>query len=95
MTILELIILVISLAAVALAIGYFRQKGQKSLAQLTEVYYDNESEQVPEVDILHELYDKDLRPIAVKEVKEVKSEFPIDASKKKRKYYPKKPKTSI
>jgi hypothetical protein len=95
MTILELIILVISLAAVALAIGYIRQRGQKSLAQLTEVYYDNESEQVPEVDIASELYDKDLRPIVIKEVKEVKSEFPIDKPKKKRKYYPKKPKTSI
>ena len=63
MTILQIIILVISLAAVALAIGYFRQRGQKSLAQLTEVYYDNEIHPTSEADIAQQLYDKDLRPI--------------------------------
>jgi len=36
----------------------------------------------------------DLKEV-IKEVKETKSEFPIDKPKKKRKYYPKKPKTSI
>ena len=43
------------------------------------------------------MYNKDLRPIvakkAPKEVKETKSEFPIEQpAKKKRKYYPKKKK---
>ena len=55
--------------------------------------------------LAEELYNKDLRPIVAKKapkkvtevevvkpeiVKEVKSEFPIDKPKKKRKYYPKK-----
>lgn len=63
MTILQIFILIISIAAVALIIGYFTQRQQKSLAQLTEVYYDNESQQLPEVDIAQQLYDKDLREV--------------------------------
>jgi hypothetical protein len=94
MTILELIILIVALFLVALFISYQMQRGTKTMQEFKDDYYNNE--EVQEVaELVQELYNKDLRPIAAKKIKETKPEFPIEAPKKKRKYYPKKPKTSI
>jgi succinate dehydrogenase/fumarate reductase flavoprotein subunit len=96
----DIIILIITIVVIAGVIGAFLTNGQKSLAEMKEDYYNNEEAQEV-VKLTQELYNKDLRPIVakkapkeVKEVKETKSEFPIEQpAKKKRKYYPKKKKT--
>ena len=76
----------------------------------TELPYTKE--ELENIKLAEELYNKDLRPVATKKSKpkvdkelevvepefvpkESKAEFPIDKPKKKRKYYPKKPKTNI
>lgn len=92
----EIIILIGLVVAIATGIGYYMTKGQPSLKEMTEDYHNNEEVQEV-VELAKELYNKDLRPIvakkAPKEVKETKSEFPIEQpAKKKRKYYPKKKK---
>ena len=92
----EIIILIGLVVAIAAGIGYYMTKGQPSLKEMTEDYHNNEEVQEV-VELAKELYNKDLRPIvakkAPKEVKEIKSEFPIEQpAKKKRKYYPKKKK---
>jgi succinate dehydrogenase/fumarate reductase flavoprotein subunit len=92
----EIIILIGLVVAIAAGIGYYMTKGQPSLKEMTEDYHNNEEVQEV-VELAKELYNKDLRPIvakkAPKEVKETKSEFPIEQpAKKKRKYYPKKKK---
>lgn len=92
----EIIILIGLVVAIAAGIGYYMTKGQPSLKEMTEDYHNNEEVQEV-VELAKELYNKDLRPIvakkASKEVKETKSEFPIEQpAKKKRKYYPKKKK---
>ena len=96
MTGFEIIILIGLVVAIAAGIGYYMTKGQPSLKEMTEDYHNNEEVQEV-VELAKELYNKDLRPIvakkAPKEVKETKSEFPIEQpAKKKRKYYPKKKK---
>ena len=93
----EIIILIGLVVAIAAGIGYYMTKGQPSLKEMTEDYHNNEEVQEV-VELAKELYNKDLRPIvakkAPKEVKETKSEFPIEQpAKKKRKYYPRKKKT--
>ncbi len=98
----EIIILIVTIVAIAAAIGAFVTREQKSLKEMTKDYYNNEEAQEV-VDLAKELYNKDLRPTVVKKTpketpveetkKETKSEFPIDKpTKKKRKYYPKKKK---
>ena len=93
----EIIILIVIVVVGAAALGYYMTKGQPSLKEMTKDYHNNEEAQEV-VELAKELYNKDLRPIvakkAPKEVKETKSEFPIEQpAKKKRKYYPKKKKT--
>jgi flagellar basal body-associated protein FliL len=93
----DIIILIIAIVIIAAVVGAFVTNGQKSLKEMTEDYHNNEEAQEV-VELAQELYNKDLRPIvakkAPKEVKETKSEFPIEQpAKKKRKYYPKKKKT--
>ena len=93
----EIIILIGVVVAVVAGIGYYMNYGQPTLKEMKEDF--NKNEEVKEiVELAKELYNKDLRPIvakkAPKEVKEIKSEFPIEQpAKKKRKYYPKKKKT--
>jgi hypothetical protein len=93
----EIIILIIIVVVGAATIAYYMTKGQPSLKEMTKDFYNNEEAQEV-VNLAKELYNKDLRPVvakkAPKEVKETKSEFPIEQpAKKKRKYYPKKKKT--
>ena len=93
----DVIILIITIVVIAAVVGAFVTNGQKSLKEMKEDYYNNEEAQEV-VKLTQELYNKDLRPVvakkAPKEVKETKSEFPIEQpAKKKRKYYPKKKKT--
>jgi len=93
----DIIVLIIAIVVIAAVVGAFVTREQKSLKEMTKDYYNNEEAQEV-VKLTQELYNKDLRPIvakkAPKEVKETKSEFPIEQpAKKKRKYYPKKKKT--
>ena len=94
----DVIILIITIVVIAAVVGAFVTREQKSLKEMSKDYYNNEEAQEV-VDLAKELYNKDLRPIvakkatAPKEVKETKSEFPIEQpAKKKRKYYPRKKK---
>jgi hypothetical protein len=113
MTILESIILIAAITVIALFFSYYMQRGTKTMQEFKDDYYDNE--EVQEVaELVQELYNKDLRPIAAKKASKTIDEelvikatgtdepyVPIENStepakpKKKRKYYPKKPKTSI
>jgi succinate dehydrogenase/fumarate reductase flavoprotein subunit len=94
MTGIEIIILIGLVVAIAAGIGYYMNYGQPTLKEMKEDF--NKNEEVKEVvELAKELYNKDLRPIvakkAPKEVKEIKSELPVEQpTKKKRKYYPKK-----
>ena len=81
MTILTSITLVIAIFAVALFIAYQVQKGSKTLEEMRSNFYENEEIQEA-VEI-------------VKEAVEQTSTEEVTKPKKKRKYYPKKPKTSI
>lgn len=65
MTGIEIIILIVVVVIVAGAIGAFVTRDQKSLAELTKDYYNNEEAQEV-VDLAKELYNKDLRPIVAK-----------------------------
>ena len=96
--------------AVAIAIAaYLTYTFHKNDELPTELPYTKE--ELDNIKLAEELYNKDLRPIVVKKAKpkvanelnvveaefipkESKPEFPIDKPKKKRKYYPKKPKTN-
>jgi paraquat-inducible protein B len=154
MTIIEIIVLILTIVGLAGVIGYQLTKGQPYLKDMVQDVKDIE---VKTEQVANELYNKDLRPIvakkapkkekvieqvesmkkvidahdtlfeeiarvtsqditqevvekvveiakitpeattvnleaAVEKVKETKSEFPIDKPKKKRKYYPRKPK---
>jgi Sec-independent protein translocase protein TatA len=100
MTILTSIILVAVIVVGISFLAYYMQKGTKAMSEF-KMDFDNNKEAQEVVKLTQELYNKDLRPIVakkapkeVKEVKETKSEFPIEQpAKKKRKYYPKKKKT--
>ena len=97
MTAIEIFTLVLVILFVAAGVGYNYSKHHGSLKDMVEDVKDIEV-QVQQVE--DELYNKDLRPIVAKKsttksTEETKSEFPIEKPKKKRKYYPKKPKTSI
>lgn len=81
MTILTSITLIIAIFAVALFIAYQVQKGSKTLEEMRSNFYENEEIQEA-VEI-------------VKEAVEQASTEEVARPKKKRKYYPKKPKTSI
>lgn len=81
MTILTSIILIAAIFAIALTIAYQVQKGSKTLEELRSNFYENEEIQEA-VEI-------------VKEAVEQASTEEVARPKKKRKYYPKKPKTSI
>ena len=98
MTILTSIILVLVIVAGTAGLAYYMQRGTKTLKEF-KADYDNNAEVQELVELAKELYNKDLRPVvakkatAPKEVKETKSEFPIEQpAKKKRKYYPRKKK---
>jgi alkyl hydroperoxide reductase subunit AhpF len=97
MTILTSIILVLVIVAGTAGLAYYMQRGTKPMSEF-KADFDNNKEAQELAELAKELYNKDLRPIvakkAPKEVKETKSEFPIEQpAKKKRKYYPKKKKT--
>jgi len=116
---------VIILAVIIIIIAYLTHTLDKDNELPTELPYTKE--ELENIKLTEELYNKDLRPIVAKpapelnvvepefvekviktskvfpkdttinaealvEVKENKSEFPIDKPKKKRKYYPKKKK---
>ena len=130
MTIVEIIVLILTIVGLAGVIGYQLTKGQPYLKDMVQDVKDIE---VKAEQVSNELYNKDLRPVAAKKaskkvevtsqditqeviekvveiakitpeettievqpvvekVKETKPEFPIDKPKKKRKYYPRKPK---
>ena len=98
MTILTSIILVLVIVAGTAFLAYYMQKGTKTMSEF-KADFDNNKEAKEVVDLAKELYNKDLRPVVAKkatvtkEVKETKSEFPIEQpAKKKRKYYPRKKK---
>jgi hypothetical protein len=65
MTGIEIIILIVIVVVGAGAIAYYMTKGQPSLKEMTEDYYNNEEAQEV-VELAKELYNKDLRPIAAK-----------------------------
>ena len=97
MTILTSIILVLVIVAGTAGLAYYMQRGTKTMSEF-KADFDNNKEAQELAELAKELYNKDLRPIvakkAPKEVKETKSEFPIEQpAKKKRKYYPRKKKT--
>lgn len=133
MTVIEIIVLILTIVGLAGVIGYQLTKGQPYLKDMVQDVKDIE---VKAEQVANELYNKDLRPIVAKKaskkvevtsqditqeviekvveiakvtpeettievqpviekVKETKPEFPIDKPKKKRKYYPRKPKTTI
>ena len=130
MTILTSIILVVAVIAIAAFIAYNMQRGTKAMSEF-KADYDNNAEVQELADLAKELYNKDLRPVAVKKAKQIVPEgiveepikeqptvaqaepvievTPVQVEpvvevqpvvepakpKKKRKYYPKKPKTSI
>jgi hypothetical protein len=71
MTGFEIIILIVVVVIIAGAIGAFLTREQKSLAEMTKDYYNNEEAQEV-VELAQELYNKDLRPIVAK--KEPKKE---------------------
>lgn len=92
---LEIIILIVLIAIMAAGVGYFLTHRQPTLKEMTEDYHKNE--EIKEiVDSALELYDKDLRPIVIKQeskIEETQSETSTElVIKKKRKYYPKKKK---
>lgn len=65
MTGFEIIILIVVVVIVAGAVGAFLTREQKSLAEMTKEYYNNEEAQEV-VELAKELYNKDLRPIVAK-----------------------------
>lgn len=65
MTGFEIIILIVVVVIVAGAVGAFLTREQKSLAEMTKDYYNNEEAQET-VELAKELYNKDLRPIVAK-----------------------------
>jgi hypothetical protein len=100
------IILAVAIAVAAYLTFTFDKNGDLP----TELPYTKE--ELDNIKLAEELYNKDLRPVVAKKAKpkvakelevvepefvpkESKAEFPIDKPKKKRKYYPKKPKTNI
>ena len=104
-------ILIVSIIVVGGLISYLLQRGkdQNDNQQYTPPAYS--TEELDNIKLAEELYNKDLRPVVDKKVKpkvaeeievvepefvpkENKPEFPIDKSKKKKKYYPKAPKTN-
>ena len=83
MTILTSLILIGAIILVALAIAYNVQKGTKTLEELRANFYDNEAEQETV-----ETVTKASKGVVI-------TSEEVTKPKKKRKYYPKKPKTSI
>ena len=81
MTIFTSILLIVAIILVALFVAYQVQKGSKTLEEMRSNFYENEEIQEA-VEI-------------VKEAVEQTSTEEVTKPKKKRKYYPKKPKTSI
>ncbi len=81
MTIFTSILLIVAIILIALFIAYQVQKGSKTLEEMRSNFYENEEiQEVVEV---------------VKKAVEQASTEEVAKPKKKRKYYPKKPKTSI
>ena len=62
---LDVIFLIVAIVVIAGAIGAFLTREQKSLAEMTKDYYNNEEAQEV-VELAQELYNKDLRPIVAK-----------------------------
>jgi hypothetical protein len=124
MTVLQIIALIAIIVSVATVISYILQAGKNTPDEQAEPVQEYTKEELENIKLAEELYNKDLRPIVAKpapeleviepefvekvvetskifpegaiinaealaEVKETKSEFPIDKPKKKRKYYPK------
>lgn len=85
MSILEVIILVVSVIGVAALIAFNMQRGTKALSEF-KMDYDNNAEVQEVVELAKELYNKDLRPTPVnKAPKKKKSEFPINQPAKAQK----------
>jgi hypothetical protein len=81
MTIFTSILLIVAIILVALFVAYQVQKGSKTLEEMRSNFYENEEiQEAVEV---------------VKKAVEQASTEEVAKPKKKRKYYPKKPKTSI
>ena len=135
MTGFEILTLLVVVGVVTTGIGYSLQKRKNTQEDDQTAVLPYTEEELDNIKLAEELYNKDLRPIVAKkakpkvakeldvveaefvakvvqtskvlppdatinaevlrEVKQSKSEFPIDKPKKKRKYYPKKPKTMI
>jgi hypothetical protein len=109
MTALQIIALIAFIIALAGVLGYFFQSG-KSIQDEPPTIHPYSKQELDNIKLAEELYNKDLRPVVVEKIKpkastkelevvepefvakESKPEFPIDAPKKKRKYYPKKKK---
>lgn len=109
MDILQIFVTTGTICIVALIVGLFIISKFKTLTSDKPSYTQ---EEITNIKLAEELYNKDARYSAVKydaanptldssiieppiAQKEPKTEFPIDKPKKKRKYYPKKPKTNI
>ena len=126
MNALQIIGLIVFIVALAGVLGFLFQSRKDTQDELPTVETFT-PEELENIKLAEELYNKDLRPVvakkakpapelevvepefvakeekvfsddavinteAIKEIKEAKSEFPIDKPKKKRKYYPKKTK---
>lgn len=90
MTIIEIFVLIFLVVLVAGVVSYQVGKSYPPLKDM--VKHINEIE-IQAEDVTNELYNKELRTVAQKE--QTNTEFPIDKPKKKKKYHPKKPKTTI
>jgi hypothetical protein len=129
MSIIQMIGLVVFIVALAGVLGYLFQSPKDKSSHDIEPVQPYTKEELDNIKLAEELYNKDLRPVvakkaktkpapelqvveaefvakvvetskvfppqatvnaqAINEVKETKSQFPIDKPKKKRKYYPK------
>jgi hypothetical protein len=101
------IVILAVVIAIAGALTYTLRKDDDDFLSSPSAYTQ---EELDNIKLAEELYNKDLRPVVVEKTKpkastkelevvepefvakESKPEFPIDAPKKKRKYYPKKKK---
>lgn len=83
MTITTTIILVVAIVAVAAFISYQMQRGTKTMQEFKDDYYNNK-----EVQESVEIVTKAVQGVVI-------TSEEVAKPKKKRKYYPKKPKTSI
>ena len=102
MTIIEISTLVGAILAIALGIGYYSQRNHKTLKEMTENYYDNE-QAINNIEVISEEITPGVLNKVVKLGKQLPPQAVVDLGpmmeqakpKKKRKYYPKAPKTKV